>query len=755
MNDENNIYENQEENSQFPQEQALDEMDKPTTQEQKIFLQKAHQFEDNLLYFLDHQDISIAQNILSAKIKEDISSTEDFKTALKAFLKHLNIDIQKDEDVKFNASNIPNIKSNVLFEALLEASANILSYILPSGDFIKCHVSGQGTEQTDEIASRVSAFFNYYNQVLNTDFEKDIKTTIMWSVIAGYSFVKIEHDKRKNLPIILPIRPHEIAFDKTLVSQSLLERFTHIYKLNKAQFKEKVRNGSFVDFNAMPTKIDDEIQEDIDTMQGIDRENVSVYEIWECHVNWYFASEKYRPFLNGKPLNAPLPYIISFDAGTKQILSIRRNWKIDGDPQQAIQHFVRFDLMPSLTGNGLGMMQYCSYIDAINMLDQEIVKSAIYSNNPRGFKASNIDNNSVITVNAGEFVPINTNGQSMNTVIQELSSNPPNQSLIDCKNALVEAIKKPFQIINNEVTKMSTQAPMGSTLAMLESLQKVPNLFVKNAYSSFGQVLNLLKHKFFEWIPEGKMYPFFVAGGNQAVVKGDFSDSIKIQPIVDPSLSSSAYKLMRAELIINNALKFPQIHDANAVCKYYYQALNISDSEIEKILPPQNIQQQLEGANAQLAESTKQIEQLQLQLQQMSQTMESPEMIQAKAFAHDVDVKQQSVEKDMLKIQLEHEIGLKKLDIDQKELQLKIIQAQDKSEKEDTKIEIDAISKGIMQSSNAMAQKLQQQQAQEQVQHAQEKAQQAQQYAEQQAQQTQSQPQSQPAKTEQQLKRHI
>ena len=485
----------------------------------------------------------------------------------------------------------PSIHSTALFETFLDWTAKIMSSIFPDGGPADTSIEGETDQKSEDQAYRIKCFYNKFVSTIDEGFEKELRRAVFWSVGTPV-YAKIFIDTILGRPTFRMLMPQDLVVNRDVSSYLISTRVTQVHHLNKDEFEFRKFMGEYRD-TTVTTDIDsgeqNVITETLDQVSGYDNSNSSnrhddqEYKIYECHTDYKIPEDPYA-----KDFPIPLSYRIHLDASTGNILRINRNWKQEDPLRKKKQWFVNFNLLPSFDGEGYGLIQYAGQqAHAATTILRMLMTAGMYSSFPGGFYQGDMrfeDNN--IRPSVGEYTKLQTGGIKLSDALLPFPYKEPSQALAALKDQIEENIKRPAAIINQQVADMTPRAPMGSVLAMLENLQKVENFVIRGYHKSMQKVFELLRERFIEWLPDGESYPFLVPGGSHSIMKQDFESSIQIVTSTDPSLQNVSYRLMRAEVILNNAAKFPEIHDMRFANKMFYKNLNINDDEINKLLLP-------------------------------------------------------------------------------------------------------------------------------------------------------------------------
>lgn len=552
--------------------------------------------DENLALVLSDSELSDIGHSLKNSIEDDISSQEPFIEAVGTIIKQLGLSLpsESDEDsLPFKGASA--VYSSALFESALDIVASAKQSIFKSSGMVDTVVVGDESEQLQDIAFRKKSFFNYFFDVVAKEFRKEAIRTIFWAALTGSAYKKVYICPVLGRPVsnFIPIADFIVNRDHS--SHMVATRKTHILRnLSEKEYQIRVMMGMYRDINIMKQEDSDSsdvITDELHSMSGYAPARSSYddagYTIYECHTDYRIKGDP-----EGNQYDIPLPYIISLDEKSGKVLSIRRNWDKPNGQEIPLktkkEYFVNYSLLPSLDGEGYGLLNYAGNLaEAATSLKRQLINSGIYANFPGGVYASGmrIDKNNIRPA-PGEFIPLATGGIPISQALQALPYKEPSAALNELKNDIEDSIRKPTAIVNQKVSEMAPRAPVGSTLAMLENLHKVPNAIMQNFYESFTRELELYNDRMAEWLPNDRPYPFMVPGGQHVIMKNDFQAGVNVLPSCDPTTKNSTHRFMLSEIIINNAKETPNIHNLDYAYRYFYKNLGISDDDVKQLLTP-------------------------------------------------------------------------------------------------------------------------------------------------------------------------
>lgn len=547
-------------------------------------------FYDNLVEDIDAFEVGQIGSTLSELIESDIESQKPYRQGLAKVIELLGLAITKDGSS--NGGTI-DVVSTTLFETVCHIVASAANSLLPAHNMAKTVIFGEITEQTEEVAKRLEYYYDYYFQEKLKHFRTEQLRTFEWACVAGCVYKKVLIDPYYNRPDSFFIRPGDFVINKAYSTHLSCPRRTEIKRMTKREYDYFVSTGFYADKasyseNVNSNEVGNEIQTELDSISGT-QPNVSTdeanrnYTLYECHVNFLIKSDREK-----NRNNHVSPYIITLDSQTQKVLRICRNWHMDDVNREEIQFYVAYNLLPSLDGDGYGMMHYAAgSAEAATAMKRLILKATTFASFPGGIYDAGIrlESNS-ISPQPGQYVPLNLGGRKASEVLETLPFRDASDVAIQFQKEIEQTIRNPSDIINDTIAEMAPSAPTGSVLAILETLQRVPNLILQGFHSSFSLELQLFQQRFYEWFLPNESYPFLVPGGEHALMKEDFGPKYKVMASSDATMQNSAYRLMLSEIVLGKALESPDLHDLRESYLYFYRNLGLPQEKIDKILLP-------------------------------------------------------------------------------------------------------------------------------------------------------------------------
>ncbi len=547
-------------------------------------------FKENLAFKLDDQELRKIGNSLKEAIEDDIQSQSPFYEAVGKMIELMGIELSptnKESDLPFNGA--ASVYSGALFETYQSLVASIKSNIFKSSDMVDTCIMGESTEELEDRAIRMRDWFNNYIYNIAKEYIKESMLLAGWACVAGSAYKKVYICPILRRPTIAAIPVEHFVVNSVYSNHITACRRTHILHLSDKDFQSRILLGMYKDVGLIKETDDysgdNPIGEILNRVEGIEpmyNRMDGIFVLYECHADVYIEGDKYA-----SPDGLPSPYIVTLDKESGQVLSINRNWKENDPNRQRIEYFVNYYMLTPLRGSGYGMVHYAGGLAAAaTSLERQLINAAIYANFPGGVyqQGTRLENNN-IQPKPGEFIPIMCTG-SVRDAIQPLPYKEPSPALNALKKDIEDNIRRPSAVIDQKIADMPANAPVGTTIAILEQLHKVPNAILQNFYESLTIELGLLKDRFEESLQEGQVYPFKVVGGDRIIVKNDFREGVNIIPSGDPTTKNSAHRFMVSEIILNNAKALPDIYNIKYANELFLKNMGVPGEDITKLLTP-------------------------------------------------------------------------------------------------------------------------------------------------------------------------
>ena len=541
-------------------------------------------FDSNLSEFVDEDDLEKMSSDLIADYETDKETRKDWEQGYTQGLDLLGFKYEERSQPFQGASGVTH---PMLAESVTQFQAQAYKELLPAGGPVKCDIVGAVNPQVEEQSKRVRDYMNYQITSVMEEYDPDMDQMLFFLALAGSSFKKVYYDANLGRAVakFIPVEDLVVPYHSTDLETA--PRITHVLKQNKNEVRKSQVNGFYrdVDLESMLPN-ESAIQEKYNSIEGVSPSDVQYDN--ECTLLEIHCDLDIPGFedigLNGEPTGIKLPYIITIDEGSGKVLSIYRNYKQEDPQKKKIQYFVHYRFLPGLGFYGFGLIHMLGGLSrsATSSLRQ-LIDAGTLSNLPAGFKARGLRIRDDDTpLQPGEFRDVDAPGGAIRDGLMPLPYKGPDQVLFQLLGFCVDAGKRFAAVADMKIAETNTNAPVGTTLAMMEQGAKVMSAIHKRLHYAQKIEFKLLARVFSTSLP-GE-YPYQVVGGNQTVKQTDFDDRIDVVPVSDPNMFSMSQRVAMAQLQLQLAQSNPESHNLQEAYRRMYLALGVDN--IEALLPP-------------------------------------------------------------------------------------------------------------------------------------------------------------------------
>ena len=561
--------------------------------------------EANLAEALDEGYLGEISSDLRGSYEEDLESRSEWEEAYTKGLDQLGIKFEERSQPFEGASGVTH---PLIAESVTQFQAQAYKEMLPSGGPVKTQVLGIQDQQREDQAVRVKEFMNYQITEVMEEFDPDMDQLLFYLPLSGSTFKKVYYDESKQRAVSKFIPAQDLVVPYAASDLATASRVTHVLRMDANDVRKMQIAGFYRDVELSKHDEDsDEVRQKVDELQGTSKTYTDeVFTILEMHVDIDLEGfEDLAP--DGQPTGIALPYIVSIDEGSGQILSIRRNFDPNTGIAKKRQFFVHYKFMPGLGFYGFGLIHMIGGLGrAATSILRQLIDAGTLANLPAGFKARGVRvRNDDEPLQPGEWRDIDAPGGNIRDAIIPLPYKEPSGTLAQLLGALIEGGRRFVSLADQQTADANGQAPVGTTVALLERGMKVMSAIHKRLHYAQRQEFRILARIFRDNLPPE--YPYDVEGGNRAVFARDFDDRVDVVPVSDPNIFSMAQRVTLAQTQLQLAQSNPQIHNLHAAYRRMYQALEVQN--IDEILPPppqpQPLDPAIENARALMGELLK------------------------------------------------------------------------------------------------------------------------------------------------------
>ena len=537
----------------------------------------------NLAEILDESTLGEISSELREMYEEDMDSRQDWEQSYTKGLDLLGIKYEERTQPFDGATGVTH---PLIAESVTQFQAQAYKELLPAGGPVKTQVLGSKTMEKEAQASRVKNFMNYQVTEVMEEFDPDTDQMLFYLPLSGSTFKKVYFDPTKNRAVSAFVPSEDLVVPYSATDLNTAPRVTHVLRMDANQVRKMQVAEIYRDVEVSTSNdSDDPVGEKVDQIEGVSKGySDDVHTILEMHVEMDLEGfEDMGP--SGEPTGIKLPYIVTLDHGSGEILSITRNYDQQDPLKRKRQYFVHYKFLPGLGFYGFGLIHMIGGLGrAATSILRQLIDSGTLANLPSGFKARGIRiRNDDEPLSPGEFRDIDAPGGDIRNSIIPLPFKEPSGTLAQLLASLIEGGRRFVSIADQQLGDgaKSGDMPVGTTVALLERGMKVMSAIHKRLHYAQKTEFRLLARIFAENLPSS--YPYEVAGAPSEIKSQDFDGRVDVIPVSDPNIFSMAQRVTLAQTQLQLAQSNPQIHNLHEAYKRMYQALEVQN--IDEILP--------------------------------------------------------------------------------------------------------------------------------------------------------------------------
>tara|TARA_R100001594_G_scaffold44003_2_gene76244 strand:+ start:1180 stop:3693 length:2514 start_codon:yes stop_codon:yes gene_type:complete len=474
----------------------------------------------------------------------------------------------------------------VLAEAVTQFQAQAYKELLPATGPVHTQIMGRPDRQKEDQSVRVKNFMNYQLMDVMKEYEPEFDQMLFYLPLAGSAFKKVYYDELLGRAVSKFVPADDLVVPYTATSLEDAEAVMHTIKISENDLRKKQVGGFYRDIDLKPGYDNEtEVKKKERELEGLKKtRDEDVFTLIECHVNIDLEGFEDMDPEAQEPTGIKLPYIVTVEVGSREVLSIRRNYQIADPQKKKIEYFVHFKFLPGLGFYGLGLIHMIGGLSrtATTALRQ-LLDAGTLSNLPAGFKQRGIRvRDEAQAIQPGEFRDVDAPGGNIRDAFMPLPFKEPSQTLLQLMGIVVSAGQRFAAIADMQVGDGNQQAAVGTTIALLERGSRVMSAIHKRLYVAMKQEFQLLAGVFKTYLPPE--YPYDVVGANRNIKVADFDEKVDIIPIADPNIFSQTQRITMAQTELQLAMANPQLHNLYEAFHDMYQAIGVKD--VDKILPP-------------------------------------------------------------------------------------------------------------------------------------------------------------------------
>jgi hypothetical protein len=529
----------------------------------------------NLAEFLDEAYLGEISSDLRASYEEDLESRSEWEDTYTKGLDQLGV---KHEERSQPFEGASGVTHPLISESVTQFQAQAYKELLPAGGPVQTQVLGLQDAEREEQASRVKDFMNYQITEVMEEFDPDMDQLLFYLPLSGSTFKKVYFDEAKQRPVSKFVPAQDLVVPYAASDLQTASRVTHVLRMDANQIRKMQIAGFYrdVELNKHDEE-ENEVRQKIDEIQGTSRGYTDdVFTILEMHVDLDLEGfEDMSP--DGEPTGIALPYVVAIDEGSGQVLSVRRNFEEGTELAKKMQYFVHYKFMPGLGFYGFGLIHMIGGLGrAATSILRQLIDAGTLANLPAGFKARGVRvRNDDEPLQPGEWRDIDAPGGNIRDAIIPLPYKEPSGTLAQLLGSLVEGGRRFVSLADQQTSNMNQEAPVGTTVALLERGMKVMSAIHKRMHYAQKNEFRILARIFRDNLPQE--YPYDVSGGDRRIMASDFDGRVDVVPVSDPNIFSMAQRVTLAQTQLQLAQSNPQVHNLHAAFRRMYQALEVQN----------------------------------------------------------------------------------------------------------------------------------------------------------------------------------
>ena len=537
-------------------------------------------FNANLAEEMDESTLKSMASDLIDEYKKDRVSRKEWEDA---YIKGLDLLGTKYTEVTKPFKGASGVTHPLLAESVTQFQAQAYKELIPSDGPVRTQIIGLQTPATEQQADRVKEYMNYLLMDKMEEYTTDMDQMLFYLPLSGSTFKKVYYDEMLGRPVSKFIPAEDLVVPYFASDLKDCERISHTIKMTQNEVIKKQAAGFYRDIELIKGNTEpDPLQKKLNELEGVKGTGSDyLHNILEVHVD--LNLDDYEDF-DDKAKKIKIPYIVTIDEGSAEILSIYRNYRPNDPSYQRTEYFVHYKFLPGLGFYGFGLTHMIGGLSrAATQTLRQLIDAGTLKNLPAGFKSRGIrvrDDDQPIQ--PGEFRDVDAPGGNIREQFFNLPFTEPSTTLFNLLGFLVQAGQKFAAITDNNIGNDAQNRAVGTTVAMMERGSRVMSGVHKRCYYAMKMEFKILARIMAESLPPE--YPYDVYGGPRVIKAQDFDNRVDILPVADPNIMSMAQRVMLAQTQLQVASSNPMIHNIHEAYRRVYEALGTK--QIDALLKP-------------------------------------------------------------------------------------------------------------------------------------------------------------------------
>jgi hypothetical protein len=536
-------------------------------------------FDENLAEVINEEDLQTLASDLTSDYDADIGSRKDWIQTYVDGLELLGMKIEERSEPWEGACGVYH---PMLSEALVKFQAETMMETFPAAGPVKTQIIGKDTPEKKEAAERVQADMNYQITDVMKEYRPEHERMLWGLGLAGNAFKKVYYDPHLERQVSMFCPAEDVVVPYGASSLEAAERVTHVMRKTANDVRRLQHEGFYRDVDlGDPVQVMDEVEKKIAEKMGFRATTDDRFKLLEMHVELDIPGFEHKDD-DGEPTGIALPYVVTIEKGTNTVLAIRRNWRPEDDSCKKRNHFVHYGYIPGFGFYCFGLIHLIgAFAKSGTSLIRQLVDAGTLSNLPGGFKTRGLRIKGDDTpISPGEFRDVDVPSGTMRDNILPLPYKEPSQVLYSLLGTIVEEGRRFAGSAELNASDMSANAPVGTTLAILERTLKSMSAIQARIHYSMKQEFRLLKEIIRDYTPPS--YSYEPEEGSRMAKQSDY-DMVYVLPVSDPNAATMAQKVVQYQAALQLAQGAPQLYDLPLLHRQMLEVLGIKN--YQKLVP--------------------------------------------------------------------------------------------------------------------------------------------------------------------------
>jgi len=538
-------------------------------------------FDDNLAETIDEKELMRKASHLIFQYETDESARDEWRLRYESGLKTLDPDggLEESEDARATRG-LSTVVHPLIAEAATQFNARAITELYPSGGPVKTTIVGDGSEEVEEQARRVREYMNFQLTQEMPEYFTDLDQMLFQLPLVGHAFKKVYWDANLDRQVSMFVKAEDFCVAPESKDLQTSLRYTHVIRTPRNDYNRYVEAGYYLPVSNYTETTDPSgtVTQDI---EGVDEynNNDDVLTLLEMHV--YETFDGVDGMGEDDDDVVAFPYVVTIEMASQRVVSVRRNWDEEDERKKRRDWFVSYRFLPSVGFYGFGLYHMIGGLGkAATGALRALLDSAAFANMQGGFKLKGRVSGGDMDISPGEFIDLDATVDDVNKAIMPLPFKEPSAALFSLLGMIVDAGQRFASTADLNVGDASPNAPVGTTVALIEQGSKAFSAIHKRLHNSQGHEFKLLAKLNAENLPE--QFEFSTNSGSEIIYAKDFDDRVDVIPVSDPNIFSASQRIAQAQAVLEMARSAPDLHDMYEAYKRMYEAVRIPN--IDEIL---------------------------------------------------------------------------------------------------------------------------------------------------------------------------